>query len=246
MADTDFSQFNPPATNIETDATFQSDSTRTGGITFDQIMSSVLANKILYQASTMNRSLALMLVNKGYSPKDGTSPYQADSSSNAAVTALSAVLANILTKADVPQVANRTAVVITNPAITTQGITAAVPTGLMSDTQVIRVKGGVRCTASPGASTQVFIGVGATTATAGLSPAPALVQSGDFLEFEINIGAETYIFMRGVSNALPVSQSGKQAAITGMASGLAVAINVSGIGSGTFSTDYISVEAVPA
>jgi hypothetical protein len=101
MADTDFSQFNPPAANIETDSTYQGDSTRTGGISLDQIMSSVLGNKILYQLSTMIRAICVWLVSKGYSPKDGTTPYTADTSTNVAVTALATVLGSAIpTNAD--------------------------------------------------------------------------------------------------------------------------------------------------
>jgi hypothetical protein len=100
---TDFSQWNPGAANQETDAAFQADSQRSGGATTGSTWASLLANKILYQVSTLVRALALMLVNKGYSPVDGTSPFQADNSSNAAVTALASVLGNIMTGIDVMQ-----------------------------------------------------------------------------------------------------------------------------------------------
>jgi hypothetical protein len=100
MADTDFSQFNPGAANQDTDSTYPGDSQRTGGAPTNATFASVLANKVFYQSSTWNRAMALMMVGKGYSPKDGTSPYVADASSNAAVTALLAVLNNIITNAD--------------------------------------------------------------------------------------------------------------------------------------------------
>lgn len=66
-----------------------------------QFWLSVLANKFMYQSSTFIRALALMMVGKGYSPKDGNGgTYAADASSNAAVTALVAVLNNLITNAD--------------------------------------------------------------------------------------------------------------------------------------------------
>ena len=100
MANTNFSQWNPGAANQENDSTYQGDSQRTGGAVsgpFD----SVLANKLFYQLTTWMRAMALMMVGKGYSPQDGTTPYAADTSSNAAVTELQSVLNNILTKADI-------------------------------------------------------------------------------------------------------------------------------------------------
>lgn len=100
MADTDFSQWNPGVANQENDAVYQADSQRSGGAGSGSIFASLLANKAFYQWSTWIRAMALALVNKGYSPKDGTSPYTADTSSNAAVTALAAVFANFITNAD--------------------------------------------------------------------------------------------------------------------------------------------------
>ena len=61
---------------------------RTGGIQLNNLLPSVMLNKLFYQQSTMNAALAQMLVAKGYSPMDTS------------VTALAAVLANILTNAD--------------------------------------------------------------------------------------------------------------------------------------------------
>jgi hypothetical protein len=100
MAETNFSLWNPTATNQENDSTYQGDSQRTGGAINGQAFDDVLANKLLYQATIMVRALALMLVAKGYSPVDGTTPFTADTSTNTAATALATVLANILTVAD--------------------------------------------------------------------------------------------------------------------------------------------------
>jgi hypothetical protein len=101
MSQTNFLQINPNATNQETDSVFAADSTRTGGIAFNQIMSSLLGNKTFYQSSTMVAALAWMLVEKGYSPVDGTSPFTASGTPSAAVLNLAAVLANILTLEDI-------------------------------------------------------------------------------------------------------------------------------------------------
>ena len=97
---TDFSQWNPPVANQETDATYQTDTQRTGGAPNGAVFPSLTANKLFYQVTTFVRAFALSLVGKGYAPADGTTPYQADTSSNAAVTALEAVFNNIVTLAD--------------------------------------------------------------------------------------------------------------------------------------------------
>jgi hypothetical protein len=81
-----FLQFNPTKANQESDATYAADGTRTGGITFDQIMSSLLGNKIFYQASTFISQLAQVFADRGYVVSDA----------NAAT--LKSVLANIVTQ----------------------------------------------------------------------------------------------------------------------------------------------------
>jgi hypothetical protein len=91
---TNFLQFNPPANNQETDATYVADATRLGGIVFNQIMSSLLGNKILYQSSIMTAALAGALVAKGFSPNDGSA------APATALRNLEGVLGNILTTAD--------------------------------------------------------------------------------------------------------------------------------------------------
>jgi hypothetical protein len=96
---TDLSQFNPGAANIENDATYQTDTLRTGGAVSGP-WPPQSANKTLYQFSTFMRAFAVMMANKNYSMVDGTSPFQADASSNAAVTAMATVLANVITNFD--------------------------------------------------------------------------------------------------------------------------------------------------
>jgi hypothetical protein len=99
MANTNFIEHNPTATNQENDATYQGDSSRTGGFTIGPFTPQ-LANKMLRQPTMFVAALALALQNKGYSTTDGSTPFTASGSPSAAVTALAAVLANILTGAD--------------------------------------------------------------------------------------------------------------------------------------------------
>jgi len=98
-ATNNFAEFNVSASNIETDNSYQGDSTRTGGAVTGPFLPQ-LANKVFLQSSRMVAALALALQNKGYSTTDGTTPFQASTSPSAAVTALAAVLANIVTTAD--------------------------------------------------------------------------------------------------------------------------------------------------
>jgi hypothetical protein len=99
MPSTDFSIFNPTAANQEDDSSYQGDSQRSGGASDGEFFDATLANKFFYQVSLAVRALMLKLVNDGYSPVDGTSPYQADTSTNTAATALAAVFSNIVTAA---------------------------------------------------------------------------------------------------------------------------------------------------
>lgn len=101
MAGTNFAEFNPSAANQETDSAYASDSLRSGGAAVDGVCPSTLFNKLNYQQSTMIAALALALVNKGFSPVDG-SPSSTNGlvTPSTAVSNLAAVLANILTTAD--------------------------------------------------------------------------------------------------------------------------------------------------
>jgi hypothetical protein len=60
-----FLQHNPSAANQENDATYNSDTTRTGGIGVDQILPSVWLNKVWFQASTFIAALANVIANFG-------------------------------------------------------------------------------------------------------------------------------------------------------------------------------------
>ena len=67
---TNFLQWNPGQANQETDAQYSTDAQRTGGATMSSIFSSITANKLFYQLSTMVSALAQMLANKGYTVSD--------------------------------------------------------------------------------------------------------------------------------------------------------------------------------
>jgi hypothetical protein len=88
MAATNFLQHNNGELNQEPDATYLTDTTRTGGIVVDQIIASPWLNKVLYQSSTFVTAFAQMLVTKGYSPVDAN------------LAALVAVLGNVITNKD--------------------------------------------------------------------------------------------------------------------------------------------------
>ena len=88
MATTNFVQFNPGAANQETDAQYLADAQRLAGYGTDQIVPSPLLNKATYQPTTFCAAFGQMLAAKGFTNSD------------ASVSALAAVLANILTTAD--------------------------------------------------------------------------------------------------------------------------------------------------
>jgi len=90
MGSTNILQFNPTQANQETDSEYLVDSTRTGGAGVDALWPSVSANKTLYQISTLSAAFAQALANKGYTISDAN------------LGTLTAVLANVLTTADVP------------------------------------------------------------------------------------------------------------------------------------------------
>ncbi len=83
-----FIQQNPSTANQETDAQYQADSLTTGGIGVDAILRSSWLNKYFYQQSTFVAAFCQMMANKGYALSD------------ASITTLEAVLANVLTNAD--------------------------------------------------------------------------------------------------------------------------------------------------
>lgn len=85
---TNFIQFNPTQSNQLTDSAYAADALVTGGVQLNNTLPSNFLNKLWYQDSTFVAAFAQMLVNKGYSPMDTS------------VSALAALLANVLTNAD--------------------------------------------------------------------------------------------------------------------------------------------------
>jgi hypothetical protein len=88
MATTNFLVFNPSVVNQETDAEYAADSQRSGGYGVDNIVPSPLLNKATHQPTTFCAAFGQMMAAKGYSTSD------------ADVSVLAAVLANIITEAD--------------------------------------------------------------------------------------------------------------------------------------------------
>jgi hypothetical protein len=90
MGSTNFQFFNPTETNQETDAEWLADSIRAGGVAVDDILPSPFLNKLWYQANNGVTALMTMMANKGFTTLDTN------------LATLTAVLANLLTTADVP------------------------------------------------------------------------------------------------------------------------------------------------
>jgi hypothetical protein len=86
-ATTNFLQWNPTASNQESDSSYASDAQRTGGASSGEFPSAT-ANKLFFQCSTFVAALGQMLATKGYSTSD------------ADISVLAAVLANLITNAD--------------------------------------------------------------------------------------------------------------------------------------------------
>jgi hypothetical protein len=101
MADTNFVEVNPSTANTEADSAYQADAFVTGGAVTNSFWDSPTANKFFVQVSRMVAALAQMMVGKGFSPVDGTSPFQAGGSPSTPVINLATILANILTTADI-------------------------------------------------------------------------------------------------------------------------------------------------
>lgn len=86
---TNFLPFNPTQANQESDAAYNADATRTGGAGVDGTFPSATANKLFYQLATFVAAFANMMAIKGYSLSD------------ASLSTLQGVLANLITSADI-------------------------------------------------------------------------------------------------------------------------------------------------
>ena len=86
---TNLIQFNPTQANQESDSAYAADSTRSGGAGTGSVFASSLANKLFYQLSTFVAAFGNMMALKGYSLSDAN------------VTTMQGVLANLITSADI-------------------------------------------------------------------------------------------------------------------------------------------------
>lgn len=77
-----------PASDIQSDATYASDPTRSAGLVLNQTMLSALGNKLFLQVTMMVAALGQMMATKGYTVSDAN------------LNTLAAALANIITQAD--------------------------------------------------------------------------------------------------------------------------------------------------
>ncbi len=89
---TNLLQWNPTASNQETDAQYLADSQRSGGATNPSVFEAELANKAFFQWSTYLTALFQAFANKGYTTSDSN------------LSSLTAQCANFLTSADVKPV----------------------------------------------------------------------------------------------------------------------------------------------
>jgi len=96
-----FVQYDQTQATLEVDATYASDGNRTAGAVNGTQYPAPPFNKAMYQVSTWVTAMALALSNKGYNQLDG-SPSESPGlvTPSSAVTALAAILANVLTVAD--------------------------------------------------------------------------------------------------------------------------------------------------
>jgi hypothetical protein len=81
-------QWNPTGANMDSDATYTTDTQRTGGAATPSIFTALTANKLFYQLSTFSKAFGDALSAKGYAMSD------------ASITTLAGVLANVITQVD--------------------------------------------------------------------------------------------------------------------------------------------------
>ena len=99
-------QWNPGASNMESDADYANDPQRLAGAQAPAEFPSATANKLFYQSSTFNKAFGDALAAKGYTISDAN------------IAALTAVLGNVMTQADLTAaLAN-----VTTPAQLTAGL----------------------------------------------------------------------------------------------------------------------------
>lgn len=226
-----FLQFNPTQANQESDGAYAADATRSGGIVFNQIMSSLLGNKLFYQVTTFVAALAAALAAKGYN--------MLDSNFANLVTALG----NLLTKADLRNYKNGV------PSTSYVQSLTGIPAGIISAGNILRFKATTRCTGSPSGGADNF---GLLLSGPQLTILSILVQTGDFVTIEADIlitavgatySGTAYYQAYGVSAGNPFNFYFENP-VTGMtlASAPSFSTSIFGTGTGgTFSSDYITL-----
>ncbi len=90
---TNFEQWNPGAVNQENDVQYAADPLRSGGAV-GGAFPAISGNKLYYQLGIFVKAFADMLVDKTYSPNDGSA------NPSTALTDLKGVLANVVTQVD--------------------------------------------------------------------------------------------------------------------------------------------------
>lgn len=241
-----FLQWNPGAINQENDAAYSGDAQRSGGATFGAIFQDVLGNKLFYQLSIFVAAFAAALTAKGYAPNDGSA------SPGTALATLQAILADVVTNADLD------ALVIVDAAQTlvTGGSgakTIAVPAGFIGVGQLAKISAGVRCTVAPSAGNGPPITL---TVAGGLlfsGSQPKLAAIGDTAKIDCDLAYQT--FGSGGLQAYAVQNliiSGNPQAFVGQANpfgnpapGFNISVGVdTHSGGGQYVIDYLSIKIV--
>jgi hypothetical protein len=253
-AQTDFLQWNPNATNQESDAAYAADGQRSGGASNPSVFSSLTANKAFYQWSTMVQALAWMLVQKGYSPVDGTSPLTASGTPSTAVTNLANVLSNIFTKADLQfPIVNGVPVTVTNPgAGTHNGQVVTIPVGFVVGVgQVLRIRYSCRLASGGGGAgiSSVNLSIGSTLIHGFNGD---LQSGGDGVVVEhmlaVISGGQGVIYTSFAGQSLGVSVAGglnfQNGAIPNLTAGTTLTSQLVSVGSNTsvYSFDFLTLE----
>lgn len=235
-----FLVFNPTKANQESDGTYAADATRAGGIAFDQIMSSVLGNKLFYQTSIMAAALGQMLADKGYTVSD------------ASLVSLETVLFNLLTQSDLPQLSILNAVTVANPVVSPGSslINTTLNAGFVGTKRIFRVTTTVRCNTAPSAGATLDLNINGTNI--GIAPANWFVQVGDFARMVVEIAVRTsgnvevYAHVIGVSNAAQRTFSFQVTSIAlgNLFASFTVATKLIGNGTGNFTNVFSFFESV--
>lgn len=245
-ASTNFVVWNETGANQENDATYQADSLTTGGAVSGP-NPPANANKFNYQNSTMVTSLAYMLVQKGYSPVDGSSPFTAAGTPSTAVINLATVLANLITQADLSakRAVNATPATVTNPTGATNVISVNFPSGVPAGS-IIHVSGGLRYI-SGSIPVRGYIGIATTGLGGGFSNLEVVA---DFAKFDtyINVLSSSsfayYALATGISNGAAQYSNNQGNPSANLTAPFSIYLGVNGSGTAQLSADYLSANVL--